>query len=133
VTADAVSPLADFSTLKMEAIRFSETLVNAGCTQRHIPEDDILQHTLVSFLRLLLDQPPYWHYSSLGASFLCFVLFSEFPRALRMPPLPAVFLGVGGTRYSDAWRGLTFRVGEWVADGYIHLSVGLKFKIVVVG
>jgi hypothetical protein len=41
--ADAGSPLADFSTLKMEAIRPSETPVNARSTQRHIPEDDILQ------------------------------------------------------------------------------------------
>jgi hypothetical protein len=39
---DAGSPLADFSTLKMEAIRSSETSVNARSTQRHIPEDDIL-------------------------------------------------------------------------------------------
>jgi hypothetical protein len=32
----------DFSTLKMEAIRSSETTVNTGPTQRRIPEDDIL-------------------------------------------------------------------------------------------
>jgi hypothetical protein len=38
----AGSPLADSSTLKMEAIRSSETSVNARSTQRHIPEDDIL-------------------------------------------------------------------------------------------
>jgi hypothetical protein len=36
------SPLADFSTLKMEAIRSSETSVNARSTQRHIPEDGTL-------------------------------------------------------------------------------------------
>jgi hypothetical protein len=30
---------ADFSTLKMEAILSSETSVNPGSTQRHIPED----------------------------------------------------------------------------------------------
>jgi hypothetical protein len=41
--ADADSPLTDFSTLNMEAIRSSETSVNPGSTQRHIPEDDILQ------------------------------------------------------------------------------------------
>jgi hypothetical protein len=41
--AHAGSPLADFSTMKMEAIRSSETSVNARSTQRHIPEDDILQ------------------------------------------------------------------------------------------
>jgi hypothetical protein len=33
---------ADFSTLKMEAIRSSETLVHTGTTRRHIPEDGIL-------------------------------------------------------------------------------------------
>jgi hypothetical protein len=32
----------DFSTLKMEAIRSSETSIDARSTQRHIPEDDIL-------------------------------------------------------------------------------------------
>jgi hypothetical protein len=47
VIADAGSPLADFSTLKMEAIRFSETSVKARCTQHHIPEDDILNRKLV--------------------------------------------------------------------------------------
>jgi hypothetical protein len=40
--AHAGSPLADISTLKMEAIRSSETSVNTRSTQRHIPEDDIL-------------------------------------------------------------------------------------------
>jgi hypothetical protein len=40
--ADAGSPFADFSTLKMEAIRSSETSVNPGSTQRHIPEDEVL-------------------------------------------------------------------------------------------
>jgi hypothetical protein len=40
--ADAGSSLADFSTLQMEAIRSSETSVNARSTQRHIPGDDIL-------------------------------------------------------------------------------------------
>jgi hypothetical protein len=41
-------PLADFSTLKMEAIRSSETSVNARSTQLHIPEDDILQLHFIS-------------------------------------------------------------------------------------
>jgi hypothetical protein len=37
------SSLADFSTLKVEAIRSSETSVQSTrSTQRHIPEDDIL-------------------------------------------------------------------------------------------
>jgi hypothetical protein len=40
--AHASSPLADFSTLKMDAISSSETSVNTRSTQRHIPEDDIL-------------------------------------------------------------------------------------------
>jgi hypothetical protein len=41
----AGSSLADFSTLKIEAIRSSVTSVNARSSQRHIPEDDILHHT----------------------------------------------------------------------------------------
>jgi hypothetical protein len=40
--AHAGSPLADFSTLKMEAIRSSETS-HTRSTRRHIPEDSILQ------------------------------------------------------------------------------------------
>jgi hypothetical protein len=32
---------ADFSTLKMEAIRSSETSVHTRSTRRHIPEDGI--------------------------------------------------------------------------------------------
>jgi hypothetical protein len=36
------SPLADFSILKMEAIRSSETSVKASSTERNIQEDDIL-------------------------------------------------------------------------------------------
>jgi hypothetical protein len=40
--SDAGSSLADFSTLKMEAICFSETLVHTRSTRRHIPEDGIL-------------------------------------------------------------------------------------------
>jgi hypothetical protein len=38
----AGSPLADFYTLKMEAIRSSETSVHTRSTRRHIPEDGIL-------------------------------------------------------------------------------------------
>jgi hypothetical protein len=45
------SSLADFSTLKMEAIRSFETSVNTRPTQRHIPEDDILQRQ--SLFRLI--------------------------------------------------------------------------------
>jgi hypothetical protein len=40
--AHAGSSLADFSTLKMEAIRSSETSVHARSTQPYIPEDGIL-------------------------------------------------------------------------------------------
>jgi hypothetical protein len=39
--AQAGSSLADFSTLKMEAIRSSETSVHTRSTRRHIPEDGI--------------------------------------------------------------------------------------------
>jgi hypothetical protein len=40
--ARTVSSPANFSTLKMEAIRSSETSVNTRPTQSHFPEDDIL-------------------------------------------------------------------------------------------
>jgi hypothetical protein len=40
--AHANSSLADFSTLKMEALRSSETSVHTRSTRRHIPEDGIL-------------------------------------------------------------------------------------------
>jgi hypothetical protein len=36
--------LAYFSTLKMEAIRFTETSVHTRTTLRHIPENGVLQH-----------------------------------------------------------------------------------------
>jgi hypothetical protein len=40
--AQADFSLADFSTLKMEAMRFSETSVHTRSTRRHIPDDGIL-------------------------------------------------------------------------------------------
>jgi hypothetical protein len=40
--AHAGSSLADFSTLKIEAIRFSEKSVYTRSTRRHIPKDGIL-------------------------------------------------------------------------------------------
>jgi hypothetical protein len=40
--AHAGSSLADFSTLKTEALRSSETSVHTRSTRRHIPEDGIL-------------------------------------------------------------------------------------------
>jgi hypothetical protein len=42
----AGSSLADFSTLKMEEIYYSETSVHTGSTWRHVPEDGILQMKL---------------------------------------------------------------------------------------
>jgi hypothetical protein len=43
--AHAGSSLADFSTLKMETIRSSETSVHfTRSARRHIPEDGILQN-----------------------------------------------------------------------------------------
>jgi hypothetical protein len=59
------SSLADFSTLKMEAIRSSETAVQSTrSTRRHIPEDGILQshrrENLKSYIhdsKLLLGYP----------------------------------------------------------------------------
>jgi hypothetical protein len=40
--AHAGSSFADCSTLKLEAIRSSETSVQARSTRRHIPEDGVL-------------------------------------------------------------------------------------------
>jgi hypothetical protein len=52
----ADSSLADFSTLKMEAIYSSETLVHKRYTRRHIPEDGILhshsRENLKSYMNL---------------------------------------------------------------------------------
>jgi hypothetical protein len=47
------SSLADFSTLKMEAIRSSETSIHARSTRRHIPEDDILYKEYVLCVQFL--------------------------------------------------------------------------------
>jgi hypothetical protein len=41
--AEAGSSLADFSILKMEAIRSYETSVDARSIQRHTPKDEIIQ------------------------------------------------------------------------------------------
>jgi hypothetical protein len=48
---NAGSSLADFSTLKMEAIRSSEKSVHTRSTRRHIPEDGILS-VQISFLQV---------------------------------------------------------------------------------
>jgi hypothetical protein len=53
--ADAGSSLADFSTLKIEGIHSSETSVNPGSTQRHIPEDDILHSHRCENLKSYID------------------------------------------------------------------------------
>jgi hypothetical protein len=42
ISARAGSSIADFSTLKFEAIRSSETSVHTRSTLRHIPEEGIL-------------------------------------------------------------------------------------------
>jgi hypothetical protein len=42
--------LADSSALKMEAIHSAKMSVHTGSTQRHIPEDSILQFTNISYL-----------------------------------------------------------------------------------
>jgi hypothetical protein len=49
------SPLADFSTLKMEAIRSSETLADARPTQRHIQEE-------ITFLNHIEQVKNVYHY-----------------------------------------------------------------------
>jgi hypothetical protein len=41
-TCSRLFVFAKFSTLKMEAIRSSETSVYTRCTRRHVPEDGIL-------------------------------------------------------------------------------------------
>jgi hypothetical protein len=45
-TCSRCSSFADFSSLKMEAIRSSETSVHTRSTWRHNPEDGILQHNI---------------------------------------------------------------------------------------
>jgi hypothetical protein len=50
----AGSSLADFSTLKMEAIRSSETSVHTGSIRCHIPEDGILQYLTSFFIGKLI-------------------------------------------------------------------------------
>jgi hypothetical protein len=53
--AHICSTLADYSTLKMEAIRSSETSVNPSSTQRHIPEDNILHsHRFESLIIIII-------------------------------------------------------------------------------
>jgi hypothetical protein len=49
--AYAGSSLANFSTLKMEVIRSSETSVHTRSTRRHIPKDGTLHCYLFSFVQ----------------------------------------------------------------------------------
>jgi hypothetical protein len=50
------SSLADSSTLKMEAVRSSETSVHTRSTRRHIPEDGILHSRRRENLKSYLDK-----------------------------------------------------------------------------
>jgi hypothetical protein len=54
-TAHAGSSLADFSTLKMEAICSSESSIHTRSTQRHIPDDGILHSHRSENLKSYLD------------------------------------------------------------------------------
>jgi hypothetical protein len=58
--AHAGSSLADFSSLKMEVIRSSETSVHTRSTQSHFPEDGILHshrcENLKYYMNLLVSQ-----------------------------------------------------------------------------
>jgi hypothetical protein len=50
---------ADLSTLKMEVMRSFKTSVHARSTQRHIPEDDILQSLmLLNYIVLVIVVDP---------------------------------------------------------------------------
>jgi hypothetical protein len=66
VAAQAGTSLADFSTLKMEAIRSYETSVHTRSTQRHISEEGILHshrcENLKSYILILLFKE--WHQMS---------------------------------------------------------------------
>jgi hypothetical protein len=63
--AQAGSSLMNFSTLKMEAIRSSETSVHTGSTRRHIPEDATINEAS-SYLHLYV--------SIYGSTALCWAL-----------------------------------------------------------
>jgi hypothetical protein len=77
--AHAGSQLADFFTLKMEAIRSSETSVNARSTQRHISEDDILHshrcESLKSYKKLIISYLCSPAYILVGQEELCNSLY----------------------------------------------------------
>jgi hypothetical protein len=76
--AHAGSSLADFSILKMEAIRSSETSVQfTRSTRRHIPEDGIL---LVFLLHRLIYLPNSTTLKCLSATRNNYILHQEYPR-----------------------------------------------------
>jgi hypothetical protein len=58
--ADAGTSLADFSILKMEAKRSSETFVHTRSTQRHIPEDGIFRSHRCENLESEITFPKYF-------------------------------------------------------------------------
>jgi hypothetical protein len=69
--AHAGSSLADFSTLKMEAIRSSETSVHTTSTWRHIPEDGILHsHRCENFKCYVINEVRFTSVTSLTQTFL---------------------------------------------------------------
>jgi hypothetical protein len=85
----------DFSTLKMEAIRSSETSVHTRSTRRHIPEDGILhshrRENLKSYVPKLVnriydscDTVAYFFYA-------CILLNVEFSRRNLLPQLGRMF------------------------------------------
>jgi hypothetical protein len=51
--AQAGSSLAEFSTLKMETTRSSETSVHTRSTRRHTPEDGIILHETLDHLEMM--------------------------------------------------------------------------------
>jgi hypothetical protein len=81
-SAHAISLLADFSTLKMEAIISSKTSVHTRSTRRHIPEDGIIhshrRENLKSYIRFFFielehsspcsQKPPIRRYGSVYTS-----------------------------------------------------------------
>jgi hypothetical protein len=75
--AHAGNSLADFSTVKMEVIRFSVTSIHTRSTRCHIPQDGILQRhhreNLKSYIRTLSLTPTFDFYSySLWSCFCCY-------------------------------------------------------------
>jgi hypothetical protein len=54
---------ADFSTLKMEAMRSSETSVHTRSSRRHIPEDGILLFTYLQ-RQIIAHLLPYFHHET---------------------------------------------------------------------